>query len=204
MGSHGFDRTCWYDRAGLGRSEPRNKKRFDAVDVAGDLHALLHRIGIRPPYILAGGSDGGLFVRVYRALYPREVGGMMLIDASEEHDPHLTLGMDLVPQGGSVLDMRTTLAEVRRAGDLGHLPLVVITAGQNAGDPEWMKSQRRLAALSTDSVHVVAVGAPHGVTDVVPALVTTLARELVTAIRKHSSLPPCSLDLRKLLGRCAR
>ena len=202
MASHHFNRACWYDRAGLGKSDPRPEKRFDALDVVADLHTLVHGIGLHPPYILAGGSIGGFFVRVYWARYPNEVGGMMLIDAAEEHDPRITLGSDWLPQGGSLLSVRKTVAEVRGSGSLDHLPLMVITAGESAGDPTWMHGQRALAGLSDNSVHVVAQGATHGVTDQVPGLVTKLARELVTAANTHTPLPTCTSDLRSLHGRC--
>lgn len=37
-----------------------------------------------PPYVLVGHSLGGFNVRVYNALYPDEVAGAVLIDASHE------------------------------------------------------------------------------------------------------------------------
>jgi pimeloyl-ACP methyl ester carboxylesterase len=202
MKEHGFNRACWYDRAGLGKSDPGPKGTIDAENVATDLHALIRGLHIDPPYVLAGGSFGGLFVRVYRARFPHEVGGIMLIDAVQEDDPHVTLGPSRIRQGRAFLDVKKTLREVKASGSLGHLPLVVITAGQSASDPVWMEGQRALARLSDNSEHVVAEGAWHGVTDVVPALVTKLTGELVAAARHHGRFPPCGPNLRKLRGRC--
>ena len=85
-----FARVCTYDRPGttlnpgeVSRSDPAPMPRT-AMDVAQDLHALLHAAGVPGPYVLAGHSFGGLFVRLYRALYPQEVSGLVLVDALAE------------------------------------------------------------------------------------------------------------------------
>lgn len=74
-------RVCSYDRAGLGYSEssfgPRTSK-----DIAEQLHELLQEASVVPPYILVGHSMGGYNVRVYANLYPNDVAGMVLVDAS--------------------------------------------------------------------------------------------------------------------------
>lgn len=74
-------RVCAYDRAGLGWSqagpEPRDGKR-----VAEELHTLLARAGIQGPYVLAGWSYGGIFVRSFAERYPGEVAGLLLLDAT--------------------------------------------------------------------------------------------------------------------------
>jgi pimeloyl-ACP methyl ester carboxylesterase len=76
-----FARVCSYDRAGMGLSDPRPHAP-DSLAVAGDLHALLGQAGVSPPYVLVGHSTGGIHVRVFRELYPREVVAMVLIDAT--------------------------------------------------------------------------------------------------------------------------
>jgi pimeloyl-ACP methyl ester carboxylesterase len=74
-------RVCAYDRAGFGWSEPALEPR-DAQQIALELHTLLEKAEIEPPYVLAGHSLGGIYVRVYNAQYPGEVVGMALIDAT--------------------------------------------------------------------------------------------------------------------------
>ena len=78
-----FARAIIYDRAGLGWSEPAAPGR-SFVERAGDLHALLEAIGETPPYVLVGGSFGGLTARAFSYRYPDEVAGMVLLDAAEE------------------------------------------------------------------------------------------------------------------------
>lgn len=76
-------RVCAYDRAGMGWSG-RSAGDQNAADIAGDLHTLLANAGEKPPYILAGHSIGGLYVRQFASLYPEEVAGMVLVDSVHE------------------------------------------------------------------------------------------------------------------------
>ena len=74
-------RVCAYDRAGEGWSDLGPEPR-DATRVARELHVLLTNAGVRGPFVLVGHSFGGLYTRVFASLYPDEVVGMVLIDAS--------------------------------------------------------------------------------------------------------------------------
>jgi pimeloyl-ACP methyl ester carboxylesterase len=76
-----FVRVCSYDRAGLGYSDSSPQPRTSKV-IADQLHALLQAAGIAPPYVLVGHSMGGFNVRLYASLFPGEVVGMVLVDAS--------------------------------------------------------------------------------------------------------------------------
>jgi pimeloyl-ACP methyl ester carboxylesterase len=77
-------RVCAYDRAGHGRSEPAIGPQ-DGTAIARDLHALLAASGNHGPYILAGHSSGGVYVRFFAAAYPSEVAGVVLLDAQSPH-----------------------------------------------------------------------------------------------------------------------
>ena len=77
-------RVCAYDRAGRGRSEPATGPQ-DGAAIARDLHALLAASGNPGPYILAGHSSGGVYVRFFAAAYPDEVAGVVLLDAQSPH-----------------------------------------------------------------------------------------------------------------------
>jgi len=76
-----FTRACWYDRAGVGWSDPPPSPRT-GVSIASDLHEALHRAGVLPPYVMAGGSVGGEYVHIYTARYPSDVAGLVLIDSA--------------------------------------------------------------------------------------------------------------------------
>jgi pimeloyl-ACP methyl ester carboxylesterase len=83
-----FTEACWYDRAGEGWSDPGPYPRT-SVEIAKDLHTLLQRAGVPPPYVLAGASFGGVNSRVYAGLYPDEVAGLVLIDSGGEGEGRL-------------------------------------------------------------------------------------------------------------------
>jgi len=76
-----FTRTCWYDRAGVGWSDPPSSPRTSA-SIVSDLHEALHRAGVLPLYVMAGGSVGGEYVHIYTARYPTDVAGLVFIDSA--------------------------------------------------------------------------------------------------------------------------
>lgn len=73
-------RVCVYDRAGYGWSEAAAGPR-DGDAVTTDLHTLLAQAQEKGPYVVAGHSTGGAYVRVFAARYPEQVAGMVLLDA---------------------------------------------------------------------------------------------------------------------------
>ena len=54
-----------------------------ALNVVRDLHTLLRAAHLPGPYVLVGHSIGGLFIRLYSAVYPEEVSGLVAFLASE-------------------------------------------------------------------------------------------------------------------------
>lgn len=84
-------RVCAYDRAGRGSSEPATGTQ-DGAAIARDLHALLAASGNPGPYIIAGHSSGGVYVRFFAAAYPDEVVGVVLLDAQSPHQTHVLSG----------------------------------------------------------------------------------------------------------------
>ena len=74
-------RVCVYDRAGRGWSDAANGPQ-DAAHIAVDLHTLLERAHVPGPYLLAGHSFGGWYVRSFAAQFPDQVAGMVLLDST--------------------------------------------------------------------------------------------------------------------------
>jgi pimeloyl-ACP methyl ester carboxylesterase len=78
----GSTRVCSYDRPGgpRSRSDPASTPRT-ARDFVADLHALLQAARVPGPYVLVGHSNSGLFAQLYASTHPRQVAGLVLLDA---------------------------------------------------------------------------------------------------------------------------
>jgi len=110
-------RVVRYDRAGIGYSELSHAPR-DPKTVAEELHTLLERSGESPPYIVAGHSYGGHYMRVFTELYPEDVVGMVFLDAPHpDEDERLNM-----PPGPSYLSTLFKIGAV--FGDLGVVNLI--------------------------------------------------------------------------------
>lgn len=77
-----FSPVLAYDRASVGKSEKVFQMPTVKV-VAENLNAILHTLDIPPPYILVGHSMGGLYVRAYAGLFPKDVAGLVFIDPAD-------------------------------------------------------------------------------------------------------------------------
>ena len=178
-------RVCSYDRANVpgGASDPVPKPRSGA-DVVADLHALLTAAGVPGPYVLAGHSLGGLYVRLYASHYPESVVGLVLVDAAHE-DQEARLAALLQPLlpamppaaepgeaafvervGDEQVDFAASAAQVRAAraaAPLRPMPLIVLAHGvadaEPGTPPEIAEAQERLwRELQADLAHL----APNG------------------------------------------
>jgi pimeloyl-ACP methyl ester carboxylesterase len=207
-------RTCAYDRAGLGQSDPMPGVH-DAGDEIKDLEALLKRARVEPPYVLVGHSYGGLLARLYARAHERETGGVVLIDAVGRDDwrrgfaawpkslaPKLRRAWAKPVVDG--VDRRAAAALASSIRSMDDLPLIVVSAArerENFTDlpPRlyriatrlWTVMQTELAGLSSDAVHVVALGSDHFVQDDQPDVVIRAVRTVVRSVRDRVPLPPC-------------
>ena len=178
-------RVCVYDRAGHGRSDVARD-----ADATRDLHVLLERAHVPPPYVMAGHSLGGAFVLSYAHRYPSQVGGVVLLDSMHPHQtrtaasdmgPLLAVAPTLArtgiarllvdPKDGEpraqvrqfVRDVKQMPAQLNRAAkltSLGDRPLGVVTAGKGS-QPGWAAHQNDLAKLSSNSFHRTVAGSTH-------------------------------------------
>jgi pimeloyl-ACP methyl ester carboxylesterase len=78
-----FTRVCTYDRAGYAWSDRGPQPRtFAQINL--ELHDALAKLGEKPPFVLVGHSFGGPVVRNFALTYPRQVAGMVQVDATFE------------------------------------------------------------------------------------------------------------------------
>ncbi len=76
-------RVCAYDRAGLGESDPARGPRTPFA-IVEDMRALIEKAALNRPLILVGHSLGGFNVKLYAALYPDDVAGLVLLDPADD------------------------------------------------------------------------------------------------------------------------
>ncbi|MBJ6724450.1 alpha/beta hydrolase [Geomesophilobacter sediminis] len=136
-------RVVAYDRPGLGWSDPVPPE-MTAQDRARQLHAALDQAGIRGPYLLVGHSMGGMLVRIFHDLYPDQVAGVLLIDAShpDQHRHsaairrHMTSGFRL-------------LRHVQLLTRIGYVRLSNFFASQAEGLPRRQQDEARAFLCSS-------------------------------------------------------
>jgi hypothetical protein len=201
-------RVCTYDRAGDGLSDarPESVTPVTGGTQAKELRAMLTAAGAEPPFVVVGHSYGGMVAREFARLYPSDVAGLVLLDASSEPEIPVYERLDAGPWiDGTVepahnqrLDMHTTVRELARSPGLGSTPLIVVTA--EVLEDQWLstvpklasRAQTRLAGLSSDSIHVLDLDQGHFIPENDPGTVIRAATAVVAAARSGSGLPACA------------
>jgi len=200
--------VCTTERAGVGSSPPLADDVPDpsAGSAADQLLEGLHGRGLDGPYVLLGWSYGGLVVQAFVDRHPNVVAGVVLEDASvpEQFTERIWREQSIDwAEGGRPIDTDATIRELAEL-DFGDVPLFVLTQGEMAGRlrDNWFGHQDRLAALSPDSVHVVADDSGHEIhVDALP-LVDAAVTEVVTAVTQGRPLKPCDRRFARWQGSC--
>jgi pimeloyl-ACP methyl ester carboxylesterase len=199
-------RVCTYDRAGLGSSRQRaGNPKTSVGDMAGELWRLLAAAHVDGPYVLVGHSFGGMIIRVVAHDHPDAVRGLVLVDSASGHQFEGDwLKNDNEWFDGGPVDRERSAKELAAVTSLGSIPLVVLTQGElNGGfEVDWSHFQDELAALSSNSLHVVAAKSPHEINVHAPDLVVEATNEVVGAVRTSSRLPVCGAALTSVGAEC--
>lgn len=148
-------RTCIYDRAGLGTSDPATKTTRTIADLSSDLNVLLIESKINGPLILVGHSIGGMNIRLYAKNQPGQVRGIVLVDsavpeqwnnwlsllpAESPNEPQSITGarkylQSMISDPDSnpeKIDITKSRSQVSSVTSLGSIPIVVLTHS-----PKW-------------------------------------------------------------------
>jgi len=207
-----FTRVVTYNRAGLGKNPGKSDRASGpsprtSEHVVRDLHTLLGKAGVGPPYVLVGHSFGGLNVRLFASRYPSEVIGLVLVDAAHE-DQFLRFATLKPPEqrekylrhekGENVegVDLLASGTQVRTASPLAPMPFVVLTAypAVDPSDPAGQKlrqaqteMQESLARLVPNGKHIIADNSGHFIQRDRPDLVVAAIRMVVEAARQQAS-----------------
>ncbi len=124
-------RTCVYDRANLGRSDPAAGPR-GLSDLVGDFEALLQAAKIPGPYVLVGTSGGGYISAGYAYEHPDEVAGMVFVEVPAPfRDPPREIVEETDPNNPSNIERRDYLQVEKDAWAarkrIGDIPVTIIS-----------------------------------------------------------------------------
>ena len=90
-------RTCLYDRAGYGWSDPGRGERTTAT-IVHELNLLINKAEIPGPFVLVGHSFGGFTARYLAAKFPKNVVGLVLVDSSHPEQIYRLSALDKTKQ----------------------------------------------------------------------------------------------------------
>ena len=193
-------RTCVYDRANLGQSDPAPGPR-GLSDLVGDLERLIQVAEIPAPYVLVGTSGGGYISAGYAYAHPRQVAGMAFIEvAAPFRNPPREIVEATDPSNPENVEKRDYLqvekdawAARRRIGDI---PVTIVTDKPSAeaikespfpsearGMRRNVEDQKGWLVLSPRAKQVV-VHTGHAVEEEDPKLVIDVIIDTVKASRE--------------------
>src|SRR6266581_9070633 len=192
-----FARTVSYDRAGIGQSEAGPKPRA-AKQIALELHTALQNAGIGPPYVLVGHSFGGIYVRVFADMYPKEVAGMVLIDPSQEtfdewtrtHQEAQRTALDEQIAKASVgvrdesAEVNTSYQQARAAKVPAGVPVILLTAMKDDTMPAavrkvWAEKHEEWIAKVPGGKHIKVENSGHFIQGEQPQIVIDAIKQVV-------------------------
>jgi pimeloyl-ACP methyl ester carboxylesterase len=187
-----FAKICSYDRAGLGSSDPSPQPQT-ADQIVEDLHTLIEKAEIQPPYILVGHSIGGIYIRRFDERYPAHVAGMVFVDSAHEEQIWRFAKVD--PAANDEIPNWKNISAVEKMGYLppgAHLrwhfdnPLIVIehTPGTwpkeyQPVEPIWHEQQEDLASRSPHGRLIIADHSGHYIQRQQPGLVVEAIKDVL-------------------------
>ena len=200
-------RVCSYERFGNGTSDAPPAPQTFATE-ADDLHTLLQSAGEPGPYVIVGHSFGGPEAVTFASMFPTDVRGLLLVDASptewntaicavpDDGSDTAHVFIDLCAQqsspanNGERLDAPTAFAEVAAISSLGAVPMIVVTADHHsyAGlaaseearlDDVWSAGQSHWRSLAPSAQLIAVDHTSHNIQLDRPDVVLDTIKELL-------------------------
>ncbi|AKL85065.1 alpha/beta fold hydrolase [Bacillus atrophaeus] len=193
-----------YDRAGLGKSG-RSAHSRTADRMVKELKALLHRAGVKPPYLVVSHSYGAIISRLWASQNRRDIIGMVLLDpASEDQENNVLPFMPEDMQAayyrqfileGSHAEFLTSLRQIKKQQiHLGDMPLLILSSGERnerlkKAHKEWQKLHSSILSLSNQSGWIQAENSSHDIHHDEPHIVHLALYDVWCAARQQMGAP---------------
>jgi hypothetical protein len=192
-------RTCVYDRANLGRSDPAPGPR-GLRELVRDLERLLKAARIPGPYVLVGTSGGGYITAGYAFAHPRQIAGLLFVDTGAPfRNPPREIVELTDPDHPENVERRDYLQVEKDAWSarrrIGDIPVTIIAVKYSAaaiaespfpserrGMRHNVRRQRGWLALSPRA-ELLVVRTGHAVEEDDPELVIDAVLDVVRAAR---------------------
>jgi len=196
-----YTQVCLYERAGIGLSDPAPSAPRTVNDAVRDLQALLAGFDVSGPYVIVAHGYGGLIARQIAAAAPRQVVGLVLIDALHESAIDPESGLAPPAENLEQIDWAASAEQVRAARSALSIPLAVIMHGASGLMPDrtlaesaelrdvWAAQQRDLLTLSSNSWLTVAYTGEHFAPLYARELIGAEARRVVALARLQADPP---------------
>ena len=179
-------RSCAYDRAGYGFSDPGPLPR-DGAAIARDLDYGLRAARIAGPFVVVGHSAGGLYARLFAARRPKDVVGLVFVDSSVEHQTQRVAAV-FGPGAGSLegiarhalLCANYTSAPQVAANAAGILECAPLGGGAHAREVQLRPDTWRTQLSELDNLFTSTSNEVDRIGDLlrdIPAIVLTAAKQ---------------------------
>ena len=196
-------RTCVYDRANLGRSDPDAGPRH-LTDLVADVEGWIEASGEHGPFVLVGTSGGGYISAGYAVQHPADVAGMVFVEVPAPfQDPPQEIVDETRWDHPGNTEQRDYLQVEKDAWaartEIGDVPVTVISnrysdaeiaaspyPSEQRGMRDNVRAQRGWLDLSPRAEQVV-VTTGHAVEEADPQLVIDVILDVVTAARAGQS-----------------
>lgn len=190
-----------YNRLGIGGSSKPVSPQH-GIAIVNSLKQLLDDIGLSPPYLLVGHSLGGLYANLFTRMFPDQVSGIVLLEASHPRDLEindtLPLPIRALNRFFTLFDRLTrsrqwsetnyvaqTATQIEEAGPFPDKPFTVVSGIKK---PPFMSAQAYeirmnnqldLVKLSKQGKHIRAASSGHFPQLTEPDLVIQAIRDCI-------------------------
>ena len=185
-------RVCFYDRAGVGASDPRPAGLAPTgTRLSSELRTLLANANVPGPYVLAAPSFGGLLSVSHAVRYPSDFVGFVFIDALTPWNIAAGAGNF---EGPEPVNLSAELGELQ-AVQFGSRPVLALVSEYPEG--------RELVRRSSNRMLLTTPGISHFILREAPQLAIAAIRVVVASARAGAPLPACEqTPLPGLGGKC--